>query len=177
MQTALDKTWGKNKSGNDEGVDELVTTLSRLSCGARETAIDDDLGDALASLNISPGQKPSQESLNKAMAWVSFEDDDDFITATRLDVQDELLEGVIENEDDADDDLGSTGCGPDESAIVPAPAPYAEVAEMFGDLEARAETSDMQDVSYHLRKAKMAWMRAYGSTKARQGNIRDFFHS
>jgi hypothetical protein len=48
---------------------------------------------------------------------------------------------------------------------------------MFGDLEARAETSDMQDVSYHLRKAKMAWMRAYGSTKARQGDIRDFFHS
>lgn len=177
MQAALNNSWGKNEGGNDEGVDELVTALSRLSYGARKLAIDDDLGDALASLNISPGQKPSQESLNKAMAWVSLEDDDDFITATRRDVQGELLEGVFEDEDDANDDLGSTGCGPDKSAIGPAPAPYAEVADMFGDLEARAETSAMQDVSFHLRKAKMAWMSAYESRKARQGDIRDFFHS
>ena len=108
---------------------------------------------------IAPLRKAVEPSSSENTNRVSLEDDNDFITATRRDVQDELLEGVFEDEDDANDDLGSTGCGPDESAIGPAPAPYVEVAEMFGDLEAirRARGrrhSAMRNVSFHLRKRK-----------------------
>ena len=53
------------------------------------------------------------------------------------------------------------------------PEKHGEVC--LGILEARAETSAMQDVYFHLRKKKMAWMSTYEtSRKMRQGDIRIF---
>ena len=40
----------------------------------------------------------------------------------------------------------------------PRPAPYTDVAEHFGRLEEVAERCRMTEASYHLRKAKLAWM-------------------
>ena len=43
------------------------------------------------------------------------------------------------------------------------------------ELEGVAETCGMLDVSYHLRKAKLAWMGNHGSRERKQTRVRDFF--
>ena len=48
-------------------------------------------------------------------------------------------------------------------------------AEHFCELEDTAETCGMSEVSYHLCKAKLAWMSAYGSRETKQTCMRDFF--
>ena len=45
-------------------------------------------------------------------------------------------------------------------------------AEHFCELEDTAETCGMSEVSYHLRKAKLAWMSAYGSRETKQTCMR-----
>ena len=50
-------------------------------------------------------------------------------------------------------------------AVLPRPPPYASVADDLGKLEEVAERCHMPTVSYHLRKAKLAWMAEYGSRK------------
>ena len=54
------------------------------------------------------------------------------------------------------------------------PPPYAEVAEEYSTLEAKARSSGMEEVSFHLEKARMAWIRAC-SKKGQQQDIRSFF--
>ena len=56
------------------------------------------------------------------------------------------------------------------------PPPYAEVAEEVSTLEVKARISGMEDVSFHLAKARMAWIRAHASSKKGQHqDIRIFF--
>ena len=63
-----------------------------------------------------------------------------------------------------------------ETEAVVRPPPYAEVAEEFSTLEAKATSSGMEDVSFHLEKARMAWIRAHASSKkGQQQDIRSFF--
>ncbi|CAM9705149.1 unnamed protein product, partial [Ascophyllum nodosum] len=52
--------------------------------------------------------------------------------------------------------------------------PYTDVARQFGDLEGIAERCSMAGVSYHLRRAKLAWMSEAGSKKTKQTCMADF---
>ena len=81
-------------------------------------------------------------------------------------------------ENNGGEDSGDSGCEDEsrESEAVVRPPPYAEVAEEFSTLEAKARSSGMEDVSFHLEKARMAWIRAHASSKkGQQQDIRSFF--
>ena len=81
-------------------------------------------------------------------------------------------------ENNGGEDSGDSGCEDEsrESEAVVRPTPYAEVAEEFSALEAKARSSGMDDVSFHLEKARMAWIRAHASSKkGQQQDIRSFF--
>ena len=54
------------------------------------------------------------------------------------------------------------------------PPPYTDVAEKFGDLEEVAEQCNMGEVSYHLHKAKLAWVHECGARKTKQTSMADF---
>ena len=54
------------------------------------------------------------------------------------------------------------------------PPPYTDVDEHFGGLEEVAERCRMTEVSYHLHKAKLAWMGKIGPRKTKQTCIADF---
>ena len=58
--------------------------------------------------------------------------------------------------------------------LSPRPPPYTDVAWQFGDLEGIAERCSMAGVSYHLRRAKLAWMSEAGSKKTKQTCMADF---
>ena len=49
-----------------------------------------------------------------------------------------------------------------------------ESSWQFGDLEGIAERCSMAGVSYHLRRAKLAWMSEAGSKKTKQTCMADF---
>ena len=75
----------------------------------------------------------------------------------------------------ADDDDADSSAGDKSQAVdTPRPPPYTKVASQFGDLEGEAEKCNMAEVSYHLRKAKMAWMREFGLRKRKQTIMADF---
>ena len=56
--------------------------------------------------------------------------------------------------------------------MAPPPPPYGGVAEHFCELEDTAEKCGMSEVSYHLRKAKLAWMSAFGERENKQTCMR-----
>ena len=58
--------------------------------------------------------------------------------------------------------------------LSPRPPPYTDVARQFGDLEGIAEGCSMAGVSYHLRRAKLAWMSQAGSKETKQTCMADF---
>ena len=76
---------------------------------------------------------------------------------------------------DSDDDDADSSAGDKSQAVdTPRPPPYTKVASQFGDLEGEAEKCNMAEVSYHLRKAKLAWMREFGLRKRKQTIMADF---
>ena len=80
-------------------------------------------------------------------------------------------------EDNGGEDSGDSGREDEsrESEAVVRPPPYTEVEEEFSTLEAKARSSGMEDVSFHLEKARTAWIRAHASSKkGQQQNIRSF---
>ena len=77
---------------------------------------------------------------------------------------------------DSDDDDADSSAGDKSQAVdTPRPPPYTKVARQFGDLEGEAEKCNMAEVSYHLRKAKLAWMREFGLRKRKQTIMEDFW--
>ena len=74
----------------------------------------------------------------------------------------------LDSEDDeADSSVGDKNqCT--QPILSPRPPPYTDVARQFGDLEGIAERCSMAGVSYHLRRAKLAWMSEAGSKKTKQ---------
>ena len=50
-----------------------------------------------------------------------------------------------------------------QPVLSPRPPPYTGVAMQFVDLEGIAERCSMAEVSYHHRRAKLAWMSEAGS--------------
>ena len=76
---------------------------------------------------------------------------------------------------DSDDDDADSSAGDKSQAVdTPRPPPYTKVASQFGDLEGEADKCNMAEVSYHLRKAKLAWMREFGLRKRKQTIMADF---
>ena len=97
------------------------------------------------------------------------------VTEMVEDLCDENLVGMDLSSDDEDDDLVELRqSGQSAAAAAPAPPPYANVANHFGELEDTAEKCRMSEVSFHLRKAKLAWMSAYGSRETKQTCMSDF---
>ena len=65
------------------------------------------------------------------------------------------------DDDEADSSAGDKGqCT--QPVLSPRPPPYTDVARQFGELEGIAERCNMAGVSYHLRRAKLAWMSEVG---------------
>lgn len=180
MQAELVQANGKsNASKADESreLDELTGMIHRLSMGVKNGDALDDLCDALEGLQVAPGQQPSKHSIAAANTWFSLEDDQETIEAIALDLQATILgdcEGGIVNGEgsgDSDSEVESR-----ESEAVVRPPSYATVAEEFGKLEATARSSGMEDVSFYLEKARMAWIRGHASSsKGTQQDIRSFF--
>ena len=79
---------------------------------------------------------------------------------------------------DSDDDEADSSAGDKDQCtqpvLSPRPPPYTDVARQFGDLEGIAERCSMAGLSYHLRKAKLAWMSEAGSKKTKQTCMADF---
>ena len=64
---------------------------------------------------------------------------------------------VDSDDDEADSSAGDTGqCT--QPVLSPLLPPYTDVARQFGDLEGVAERCSLAGVSYHRRKAELAWM-------------------
>ena len=155
MQAELIQASGKHKAKADESKDlaELTGTIYQLSKGVKSGGASDDLCDALEALHIDPGQQPSKCSVEAAKTWFSLEDDQETAQAIALDLQADILSDC--NEDSVDknnggEDSGGSGCEDEsrESEAVVRPPPYAEVAEEFSTLEAKARSSGMEDVSF-----------------------------
>ena len=183
MQAELIQASCKHKAKADESKDraELTGTIYQLSKGVKSGGASDDLCDALEALHIDPGQQPSKSSVEAANTWFSLEDDQETAEAIALDLHVEILSHRSEDsvdENNGGEDSGDSGCEDEsrESEAVVRPPPYAEVAEEFSTLEAKARSSGMEDVSFHLEKARMAWIRAHASSKkGQQQDIRSFF--
>ena len=87
----------------------------------------------------------------------------------------ESLDNLADQILDSDDDDANSSAGDKSQAVdTPRPPPYTKVASQFGDLEGEAEKCNMAEVSYHLRKAKLAWMREYGLRKRKHYHGRLF---
>ena len=84
-----------------------------------------------------------------------------------------LVQLALVSDDDVDE-AEQGEAGQSSGAAAPPPPAYSGVAEHFCELEDNAETCGMSEVSYHLRKAKLAWMSAYGSKETKQTCMRDF---
>lgn len=86
-------------------------------------------------------------------------------------------ENLVQMDLVSDDDVDETEqgeAGQSSGAAAPLPPPYSGVAEHFCELEDTAEKCGMPVVSYHLRKAKLAWMSSYGSRETKQTSMADF---
>ena len=80
---------------------------------------------------------------------------------------------VDSDDDEADSSAGDKGqCT--QPVLCPRPPRYTDVARQLEDLEGIAERCNMAGVSYHLRKAKLAWISKDGSKKTKQTCMADF---
>ena len=85
----------------------------------------------------------------------------------------QLPDACAADDDEVDSSAGDKGqCT--QPVLSPRPPPYTDVARQFGDLEGIAERCSMAGVSYHLCKAKLAWMSEAGSNKTKQTCMADF---
>ena len=106
----------------------------------------------------------SQEEVMKAMV--------DYLKENLFD---ESIDNLADQILDSDDDDADSWAGDKSQAVdTPRTPPYTKVASQFGDLEGEAEKCNMAEVSYHLRKAKLAWMRELGWRKTKQTIMADF---
>ena len=136
---------------------------------------DAELCEVLAELDITPGQAPNGAAMAAVKSWALIEDHEDVITALRLDAQDEIVNrvGLLEcNAEGAKE--GTPGVSSDESEAEEGtkigggvPPPLSNLLVHFGQLEEYAEASSNDEACHALRRAKMAFIRAYAqrSTK------------
>ena len=110
--------------------------------------------------------------------WLSVEGNEEVAKGIVADTVEDLCdENLVQLDLVSDDDVDEAEqgkAGQSSGAAAPPPPAYSGVAEHFCELEDNAETCGMSEVSYHLRKAKLAWMSAYGSKETKQTCMRDF---
>lgn len=183
MHAVLDQDAGRTRAiSHAGGLDELASLVSRLSVGAKSGNVDDDLSRALVGLGLSPGARPDADSRVAIDTWLNIEEDDNVAAAIVADMADDICdEGLTYLDLDSDDieldELENHETGQSSRAAVPPPPPYTAVAKHFCELEDIAERCGMLGVSYHLRKAKLAWISSYQSRETTQTCIREFFQS
>ena len=111
MKAEVVQATGSNRSKGDKasGLDDVTDANGRLSLTVDRApaGVEDDLNDALAAQHLEPSQQPSQDSLDAAKVWIAQEDDENRINASRLGIEEELIElctggdtgeGTVENE-------------------------------------------------------------------------------
>lgn len=198
MQADLIQAWGKTTGGRNttevvEDLDELCVALTRLSMAARTKVLDEDLCEVLNDLSIQPGDTPSQSAIKAIEAWISMEDNEEFLTALQLDMQDELLEvrGEGEKNDEpeggvkddakngANDERDGKGDGVGEQEIPSCLPSYRAVADHMSALEAYAAQHPLPEFAYHLRQANLALLSSSAASdrSERQADIRDFMRA
>lgn len=176
---------GVSKSSKDAGVAELAEALNALSLSVNAAAsgpgaVDSEMLDVLAHLNITPGSPAHPAAIKAAEEWAELEEQDEIAKTLAQDASDILVEKFnntfVEDEDDSnlsDDELveddGSTGARRKSS-----PPSYAELSSHFGPLEEYAEACGLREVAHLLRRAKMGFLLAKAATPGRQSDIRAF---
>ncbi|CAM9902069.1 unnamed protein product [Choristocarpus tenellus] len=114
-------------------------------------------------------EKPSEASIDAARAWIGVEDNDKVANAILEDMEDQqpqesLYQSDNESSGDKYDDgfmAGGSASGALRKGAAPSvfsipPPSYCQVADEFASLETTTEDCGMNDVSYHLWKAKLA---------------------
>ena len=161
----------------------LAKTLNNVSVRVRQAGeqgslvTDTELVDLLASLNIIPRECADEAAIEAAQVWATVGDQEDVVKTRRLNAVDEMteqLEGTgvggvdsIDNEKE-DDENDRTGCG------GTVPSPYAEISSSFSLLERVAEEGGNDNATFHLQKARMAFIEARASRPVRQAD-KSFF--
>ena len=120
-------------------------------------------------------------SMEAVETWLSVEENEEVASAIVGDMVENLCnENVLQmdaSSDDEVDHVAQGGSGQSLGAAAPPPPPYGGVAEHFCELEDTAEKCGMSEVSYHLRKAKLAWMSAFGERETKQTCMRDYMET
>lgn len=177
MHAGIDKEVGRTTvAGKDGGVDELQGLVLRMSVAAKGGDVEDDIREALTGMKLSPGANPTSATMEAVDRWLSVEESEEVSQAIVADMVDDLCdEHVVEmdSDDDVEMDAAEQGEAAQQSSAAAAP-PYARVSDHFSELEGIAEKCSMSEVSYHLRKAKLAWMSAHGSRAAKQTIMQDY---
>ena len=111
--------------------------------------------------------------------WLTIDSQEEVMKVVVDDLKEDIfaesLDNLADQILDSDDDDADSSAGDKSQAVdTPRPPPYTKVASQFGDLEGEAEKCNMAEVSYHLRKAKLAWMREFGLRKRKQTIMADF---
>ena len=163
-----------------ENLDVLTDLVQRLSLEAKDGTPETDLLEALGGLRLEPGPKPAQASVDAVEERLTIDSQEEVMKAVvddlKEDLFDESLGNLADQILDSDDDDADSSAGDKPQAVdTPRSPPYTKkVASQFGDLEGEAEKCNMAEVSYHLRKAKLAWMREFGWRKTKQTIMADF---
>lgn len=181
MEAQLTAVHGKPRDRViDPAVEALTKTLNNVSSRVHETqqqgspAVDTELTDLLANLDIIPGEGANGAAKRAAEVWATVEDQDDVVEALRLDAVDrmtaQLAGTLIEDDKDDEDEDGDESTGRGERA----PPAYVELSSHFGVLEKAAALSGNGEAALFLAKARMAMIAAHAAKPARQADLREF---
>ena len=120
-------------------------------------------------------------SMEEVETWLSVEENEEVASAIVGDMVEDLCnESVLQMDASSDDEVDHVaygGAGQSSGVAAPPRPPYGGVAQHFCELEDTAEKCGMSEVSYHLRKAKLAWMSAFGERETKQTCMRDYMET
>lgn len=184
MHVSLEQTAGPDvpKDNEDPAMQQLKDYLTNLSVSVRRSGVgavggpdDAELCEVLAELGITPGDAPNATAMAAVKSWTLIEDHEDVVTALRLDAQDEIVDrvGLLEFGAEGAKE-GTPGVSSDESEVEEGtksgggvPPPLSNLLVHFGQLEEYAEASSNDDACHALRRAKLAFVRAYAERSAK----------
>lgn len=143
---------------------------------------DAELCEVLTELGITPGHAPDATAMAAVKSWALIEDHEDVVTALRLDAQDEIVDRVGHFKFDAEGAKESIpGASSDQSEVEEGtksgggvPPLLSNVLVPFGQLEEYAEASSNDEACHALRRAKLAFIRAYAQRPAEKMDVGAF---
>ncbi|CAB1103099.1 unnamed protein product [Ectocarpus sp. CCAP 1310/34] len=86
----LDQDVGKNIRNKKESLEELTDSVQRLSLETKKTTVDEDLGEALKGLGLTPGATPTRASIEAVQTWMRAEEKEGVAEAIIADLKDDL---------------------------------------------------------------------------------------